>query len=301
MRRAPAWPWVPMSGRASLRPLCYHDIVINVEIEANSTAMAVAHAFGARDKGATCRICGQPALPVVRLCAQCKAALKRVRHDTVSQHMPLARRARVGERARAAAGRNDGEPRGGVGSWRGVRAPIALAAMLAVIGSTGYFIVQQIHAAIPPEPSDSAHANAERVPVTVTVPPAVAKVPDPTVLAPAAGSVGVTGDGAATAPVKRKVATRVVKPAPAPIAVPPPEMRPAPAPAPVVAAVAPPPPAVRPPDRMQLLAQAFAQCPTDGVLARMVCEQKARIQYCDGYWGQASLCPNGAPDRSLSH
>jgi len=264
--------------------------------------MAAAHAIGARDRGATCRICGQPALPVVRLCAQCKAALKRVRHDTVSQHMPMARRTRGGERARAAAGRAaaEGERRSAGASWRGVRAPFALVAMLAILASAGYFIVQQIHAAMPPEVSAAAHAAPDRVPVTATALPAVVKVPDPVVLPPTAGSVGATGDATATPPVKPKVAARVVKPAPAPIAAPTPEVRPEPAPAPVVVAAAPP-PVVRPPDQMQLLAQAFAQCPTDGLLARMVCEQKARVQYCDGYWGQAPLCPNGVPDRGLSH
>ncbi len=180
-----------------------------------------------------------------------------------------------------------------------MRAPIAAVALVAIVGSAGYFIVQQIHAAMPSEVSAAARAGSDRVSATPVLPPVIAKAPEPLVLAPA-NSVATSGDGAATAVAKPKVAARVVKPAPAPVVAPAPEVRPEPAPAPVVVATAPP-PAVRPPDRMQLLAQAFAQCPSDGVLARMVCEQKARVQYCDGFWGQVPSCPNGAPDRGLSH
>ena len=164
---APAAP-PPMSGDAPSSEVCYHDIVITLGIEANTTAMAVAQAIGTRERGATCRICGQPALPVVRLCAQCKAALKRVRHDTVSQHMPMTRRARGGDRARRDVPRVDadgGEHRDAAGVFRGVRAPIAVAALVSIVGSAGYFIVQQIHAAMPPEVSAAARTGSDRVSV----------------------------------------------------------------------------------------------------------------------------------------
>jgi hypothetical protein len=180
-----------------------------------------------------------------------------------------------------------------------VRAPLALITLVAIVGSAGYFIVQQIHAASPPEPSVAARADPNPV-SAVAVAPTAPSAPVPSAPAPEASANAVTSEAAA-APVKPKIAARVVKPAPAPIVAPAPEVRPEPAPAPVIVAAAPPPPAVRPPDRMQLLSQAIAQCPNDGVWARMVCEQKARVQYCDGYWGQAPLCPNGLPDRSLSH
>lgn len=265
--------------------------------------MAIAQAIGAKDKSATCRICGQPALPVLRLCAQCKAALKRVRHDTVSQQMPMPRRPRGGERHRASLGGVDveGMRRRHASAWRGLRLPLALAAMVAIVGSAGYFVVQQIHAATPSEVSAAMRADGERVAVSQAIPPVVPKLPDSEMLSAAASSISTTVDEPTIPPGKPKALARVVKPVAAPIAAPTPEVRPEPAPAPVVVAAAPPPPAVRPPDRMQLLADAVAQCPSDGVLARMVCEQKARIQYCDGYWGRASLCPNGAPDRNLSH
>lgn len=264
--------------------------------------MAAAHAIGGRDAGATCRICGQPALPVLRLCAQCKAALKRVRHDTVSQQMPMPRRPRGGERSRFAARRDDVDAvrRGGARAWRGLRAPMAFAAMLAIVGSAGYFIVQQIHAAMPPEPDPAMRADAATLPVAAPNPIVASSIPAAPVLAVPSDAARAADDVAPTPTLKPKVAARAVKPAPAPPVAPAPDVAPEPAPAPVIVAAAPP-PAVRPPDRMQLLSQAFAQCPSDGVLARMVCEQKARTQYCDGYWGQTSLCPNGAPDRSLSH
>jgi hypothetical protein len=243
--------------------------------------MAVAYAIGAKDKGATCRICGQPALPAVRLCAQCKAALKRVRHDTVSQQMPMPRRPRGGERYRAALRRADanGMRRSSFGAWRGMRVPLALTAMLAIVGSAGYFIVQQIHAAMPPE------VNATKVTDAVSqgIPPA-AQISGSQAPSPAMSSISTVVEEPAAPTIKPKALARVVKPVAAPIVAPTPEVQPEPAPAPVVVAAAPP-PAVRPPDKMQLLSQAVAQCPADGVLARMVCEQKARVQYCDGYWG----------------
>ncbi len=270
--------------------------------------MAAAYAIGTREARATCRICGQPALPAVRLCAQCKAALKRVRHDTVSQLMPMSRRTRGGARTRREGWRAD-SPAGeewhrGV-SWRGVRIPVALGAMVAIVGSAGYFIVRQIHAATPADAPmisstvDAGNARAAQ-PVAVTAPVMainVAAGPPP----PAPVTDGTAPANAPTAPAKPRSAARSAKGTSAFVGPPAPELPPEPTPAPVVVAAAPAPPAPRPLDPMQLLAQALTQCPQESLLPRMVCEQKARLQYCDGYWGRAPLCPNGAPENNPSH
>jgi hypothetical protein len=239
----------------------------------------------------------------VRLCAQCKAALKRVRYDTVSQLMPMPRRPRRGDRLRPIAHPVDAPERQaarrrGAVAWRGVRIPLALGAMVAIVGSAGYFIVHQIHAATPPDAAATAVGGAEDTP-RLTPPPAIVEssAASPIVVPQAASG----NDAAQPAVAKARNATRSVKTPPTAVGPPAPEGPPEPPPTPVVVAAAPPPPAPRPADRMQLLAQAFTECPQDALLTRMVCEQKARLQYCDGYWGQAALCPNGAPDRNNSH
>jgi hypothetical protein len=267
--------------------------------------MAAVQAIGAREARTTCRICGQPALPAVRLCAQCKAALKRVRYDTVSQQMPMPRRSRGGERSRAPARTGDdvetGAPRhNGAVSLRGMRIPLVLVAMAAIVGSGGYFIVRQIHAATPPESiaasgasaversADTARSPAPASPAGVQASSAI-----PATVSQAVDMAESREDAKLVVARPRSVARSVKAPVLA-VGPPVPEPSPEPPPAPVVVAVAP--PAPRPPDRMQLLAQAFAQCPQDSLLPQMICEQKARIQYCDGYWGRTSLCPNGVPE-----
>jgi hypothetical protein len=71
--------------------------------------------------------------------------------------------------------------------------------------------------------------------------------------------------------------------------------QPAPAPAPAsepVAAPAPPVAAreVPKPDRWQQMSAALAPCAREDFFGRIVCEQRVRTEYCDGYWGQVPLC-----------
>ncbi len=73
-----------------------------------------------------------------------------------------------------------------------------------------------------------------------------------------------------------------------------------PAPPPATAAAAPPPPmaaALPPakPDSLMQLNDALARCVGQNLIRRAVCEQRARLQHCDGYWGQVAQCPNGTP------
>jgi len=67
------------------------------------------------------------------------------------------------------------------------------------------------------------------------------------------------------------------------------------------AAAAPAPEAVYPareapaPDRWQVMADQIVRCGRDGFLAGVICEQRVRLKYCDGYWGQAPQCASGLP------
>ena len=59
---------------------------------------------------------------------------------------------------------------------------------------------------------------------------------------------------------------------------------------------APPPPVTvaRPaPDRWQALRDQLGGCVALGLFERAMCEQRARLQHCDGYWGHVGLCPAG--------
>ena len=63
---------------------------------------------------------------------------------------------------------------------------------------------------------------------------------------------------------------------------PPPEPdKPAPIPVP------PPRPA---PDRWQNMRDALAECDAKGLFDGLICGQRVRIQYCEGYWGKVAQC-----------
>ena len=63
----------------------------------------------------------------------------------------------------------------------------------------------------------------------------------------------------------------------------------APEPVPVVAtpAPAPEPPA---PDRWETMNDALAACSRESLLAGVMCTERVRYQYCEGYWGQVPQC-----------
>lgn len=78
---------------------------------------------------------------------------------------------------------------------------------------------------------------------------------------------------AASAPVVSVVPERVAAP-PAPEALPPEREAPA-------------------PNRWQVMADQINRCGRDGFFAGVVCEQKVRLKYCEGYWGQVPQCATG--------
>ena len=62
-------------------------------------------------------------------------------------------------------------------------------------------------------------------------------------------------------------------------------------PSPVARAADPPESVV--PDRLQMLRAAVARCARENFLASFICDQRARLQYCDGHWGEVPECPGG--------
>jgi hypothetical protein len=78
-------------------------------------------------------------------------------------------------------------------------------------------------------------------------------------------------------------------------ATPPPS--PAARPAPPVAA---PPPAPAPvQDRWAQMSDELQHCQKENLFNRIVCDQRVRLRFCDGYWGKVSQCPGNVvnPDR----
>ena len=59
----------------------------------------------------------------------------------------------------------------------------------------------------------------------------------------------------------------------------------------------PPPPVVAartapPPDRWQRMRDALAQCEREGGFGGFLCDQRTRIDACEGYWGRVPQCPD---------
>jgi hypothetical protein len=152
-----------------------------------------------------------------------------------------------------------------------------------------------------------AHAGSAAAPLPVaadespvnTATPEVAAAPPPVVVAsPAAvASVPAPIEGEPTPPATKPVAVsgkRAVARSTASVATvngdPPDAWNPPPEPPKIAAAPVPPPPVVVP-DRWQSMRDSIAQCDREGMIAGIICGQKARIQYCEGYWGKVPQCP----------
>ena len=94
---------------------------------------------------------------------------------------------------------------------------------------------------------------------------------------------------ATRAPEPPKVATA---PPPAPTVAPSPPPAPATSRAPTVAMA--PPAAAQVSDRWARMDHELSQCTREDFIARVVCGQRVRFRYCDGYWGKVPACP-GSP------
>jgi hypothetical protein len=268
----------------------------------------------------SCQICGRRSAPGAKLCADCRAARKRAYHATITQPLlamagagtisrtlsrlrrsdssPEAKARRAARKAKAAA---DAAARVAVSEAAApaaARSRSMLWAMLAIgvvlAAIAGWYLptrapdVSEVGAgssAAPAAPAQPApDAGPARMTPPATTPPATALAPLSTIvereLVPNSHAAGKP------ATTKRGPAPKAVAPPPEPAAeveivrVPPPEPAP-PVPKPVPRG-----------DPWQQMNEAIGRCPA-GFLGRVVCEQKVRLQYCEGQWGKVPQCPGG--------
>jgi len=258
-----------------------------------------------------CTICGKPSVPGAMLCAPCKAALKRARYVTVQEDIRQPsvidvrrqpRRARAPAPAASPAVRPvptivperaapvPGPVSSDINSALGRRIFVGILVAAAVLGGASYFGLRELGAhagdaaTVPAAPtaesgqdtSASVAVPRNEIPATPSAAPASA----------AARSGDAVNPQAPKPPVKRaqgasraSFATANGDPPDAINVAPEPE-KPAPPPPP-------PPPA---PDRWQTMRDAQAQCDRQGVFEGLICGQRVKMQYCDGYWGKVPQC-----------
>ncbi|HEY7945551.1 MAG TPA: hypothetical protein VIH15_13685 [Casimicrobiaceae bacterium] len=274
----------------------------------------------------SCQICGRRSAPGARLCDDCYAARKRAYDATITQPLVMAgagEAPRTLSRLRRSAGSPETKARRAAKKAKaaaaaaaaptvsGMAAPasagpgpvrsrstlwLLLSIGIALAAIAGWYLPHRTQSTADPEtmppatasgPSPATAANpvamavkppeANPLPAAIAPLPAVVE-PDPT---PAVPTV------AKPAPPKRTAAVRPVVPeTETPPAVEIVRMPPRPA-------VVPPPKPVARSDIWQEMKNAIGRCPADEFLARVVCEQRVRLEYCDGHWGQVPQCPGG--------
>jgi hypothetical protein len=233
----------------------------------------------------SCTICGKATGPGALLCRPCRAALKRARQFSVLE-LPgtpaavtmtgLLTKARAPVKPRVVR-----RPRRRVS--KSIAAGVVAVATAAVCA---FYIGQRLARAdgapgdapamraIPPltaSPAPVESSNPERVsdlapPVTPPRPRvAIAKPPSKPIEAP------LRTDAA----VPDTVASLPSAPPAEPLRAPVPVAAPAPA-----------------PDRWQAMGDALARCANEGGLSGFLCDQRVRLESCEGYWGRVPQCPH---------
>jgi hypothetical protein len=264
----------------------------------------------------SCQICGRRSAPGAKLCADCRAARKRAYDATITQPLLAMAGAGTVSRTLSRLRRSDSSPE--AKAWRAARkakaaaaaappaavsetsAPVAdrsrsmLWALLAIgvvlAAIAGWYLpthapdVPEVGAGSSAAPAAPSQPGVEPARMTPSATPPTALPPLPTIVerelvpySPAAGKPATTKRGpapkAATPPPEAPAEVEIVR-------VPPSEPAP-PVPKPVPRA-----------DPWQQMNEAIGRCPA-GFLGRVVCEQKVRLQYCEGQWGKVPQCPGG--------
>ena len=261
----------------------------------------------------SCQICGRRSAPGAKLCADCRAARKRAYDATITQPLlamagagtvsrtlsglrrsdssPEAKARRAARKAKAAAAAAPQAAVSEAAAPAAARSRSMLWALLAngvvLAAIAGWYLpnhapdVSEVGAgsSAPARPAPDVEPARMTPPVT-TAPTALP--PLPTIVerelvpySPAAGRPATTKRGtapkAAAPPPETPAEVEIVR-------VPPSE--PAPVPKPVPRA-----------DPWQQMNEAIGRCPA-GFLG-VVCEQRVRLQYCEGQWGKVPQCPGG--------
>lgn len=273
----------------------------------------------ARPPSVKCRICGRMAAGSAKLCDECASAVKRARHvSTVSSQFlpataagpsisppPTVRVARRDDRARTGMATWLPEKPGG---WGVLGALVIFGATVCV---TGFYAVQEI---------EEAGSQRSSVSVGLATPPAAESRIAPSSLlrensetqqAPSTATEGgeplqvesaaVTSSSPAQVPkvaYRRSGEGKLQKSAAlTDLSARSPDTDPASRPseeaasasvAVAAAVVVSEQPVV--PDRWQAMNAALELCSRETFLAGVVCTERARLQYCDGYWGKVPQC-----------
>ena len=265
-----------------------------------------------------CAICARPARRGSRLCAQCKAAVKRAR-QVPSLHSGFLPHTGAGSDA---AGFSGGGATRTMPARRATRVglpPIpggwgtyaTLIAFGAAVSITGYFATgrqedesnQERVSLVTRTASmaDMRNESGSRAPPPASSTAAEKRVPGEEVSAQIEWTVppAPPGGAAAQLPARKPLrdAASASKGPPPPTAIAARDVAAEPQPAPVAAAgtevvlAAPEPQAPPAPDRWQQLAAAVSRCERENVLVGLFCKERARLQYCEGHWGDAPQCP----------
>ena len=267
----------------------------------------------------SCQICGRRSAPGAKLCADCRAARKRAYDATITQPLlamvgagtisrtlsrlrrsdnsPEAKARRAARKAKAAAQASSpaSAPAPAAPAAAGSRSILwALLAIGVVVAAiAGWHLptrapdapdVGTPSTATPAQPAPDAEP-ARMIP-SATTPPATALPPLPTIvereLIPNSHAAGKAATSKRANPSPKAAAPPTEAPPKVEIVrAPPPE------PAPPVTKGVPP-----RADPWQQMNEAIGRCPA-GFLGRVVCEQKVRLQYCEGQWGKVPQCPGG--------
>jgi hypothetical protein len=269
----------------------------------------------------TCKICGRPSAAGAKLCPDCRAARKRAYDATITQPLlaltgagtvsrtlsrlrrdtsPEAKARRAARKAQAAAP-DRAVPAAIPVERRNSKRPLLLTLLaigVALAAIAGWYMPSRAPdqsesfaapPAVPPAPtqdaSDPGAGSGGSLPSAGTAPPAADLAPLPTIVE---RELVPHSPAPAKPPASRRVSAPP-KTAPSPPPDTPPEIEVVRAPPAPVAA---PPQPARRIDPWQQMAEAIGRCPS-GFLDHVLCEQRVRLQYCDGHWGQVAQCPGG--------
>ncbi|MEO8305103.1 MAG: hypothetical protein ABI724_13365 [Betaproteobacteria bacterium] len=276
-----------------------------------------------------CRICQREASRGAKLCSECAAAVKRARHvpTVTSQFLPQ-RPSRPDWAHRKAERTPVSASTARLRAWLPTRpggwgALAAFAIFGALVCVTGYYAVQEIDyivahpgmtqsaVATPMPPPLAAAAPAESTETWMFAKPPDTEAPGPLVTA------AIPDPSGAALPVPKPAARKTLvdaRAAKAPVTMPDtrlasrsgeadtislPRVEVNPAPVASSVARAPTQEEAPAPSRWDTLNAAMARCTGEGLLAGIVCTERARLQYCDGYWGTVPQCKGAsAPDAS---
>lgn len=276
--------------------------------------------IGAGISSLKCRICGRKASRGEKLCDECIAAVKRARHVPMvsSEFLPQPVARTAGASASGARQIPVARPRAGIRRWLPTRASgwgalVAFAIFGATVCVTGFYAVQEIDddalRAQSRAPETAVPAALPRVaPASETALVVTPTIPDPPLdLAPT--DYAAIPETPARVPAK-PAARKSIDAKGARRAVPPPDTRnsgtgeadtiaraqePAASTSPAdsgTRAVVQEQPVI--PDRWQAMNDALARCSREGFLASVVCTERARMQFCEGYWGAVPQCRGAA-------